>query len=145
MLLSSSTLTPQEVSFPDHRVVYYGGCSTPYRDNSVLRLPLGMHDPRFLNYRSDLKCLSIGGFSWGSYSSGAEQLSLALLCDVYDNDARALRLYPHLCNVLVQHIPPTSHWILSDSDIRSSVRSIETIFGWNWIEKYQCYSDEIPV
>ena len=142
---SNGTLSLVEPSSPDHRIVVYSGRATPFGDNPVLRVHLGERNQHNLDPRTDLKRISLDGLSWGSYSPGAEQLALALLSDVLDNDPRALRLYPHLCNVLIQYMPAADDWMLADCDIRAFIRSIETIFGWNWLEKYQRYSDELPV
>lgn len=141
----NETLSLVTTSSPNHRIVVYSGRATRFGYNPVRPCHVGESHSTALDPRTDLKRISLQGLSWGSHSNGAEQLALALLGDVLDNDPRALRLYPHLCNVLIQQIPAATDWMLTDEDIRVCVRSIETVFGWNWLEKYQCYSDELPV
>lgn len=48
---------------------------------------------RGLPPRNDLRDHSPDGFAWGYGGSGPSQLSLAILCDHFGDDAKALRLY----------------------------------------------------
>ncbi len=145
MLHSSRIQAPSELCSQPNGVVLYRGCAIPDGANSVVRFHLGEFRDSPLPTRTDLKTLSFNGFSWGTCSPGTGQLALALLCDVLDDDARALRLYPHLCDLLVRNLSAANCWILTDSDVRLAVESIETAMGWNWAEKQQCYADQIPV
>lgn len=145
MLHSTETQAFQETYSPHPGIVVYSGSTISGDGNAVFSFHLGDHCRRALSPRIDLKRISTEGFYWGTDSPGAEQLSLALLCDVLDNDPRALRLCSPLCNLMVRHLPRSSDWMLADSDIRAAVHSIETVLGWNWVEKFQCYADELPV
>jgi len=46
-----------------------------------------------LSPRTDLRNHSSTGFEWGVIGNGAQQLALAILCDFYGDDAKALDFY----------------------------------------------------
>ena len=67
-------------------------------------------DPRF-----DLCKYSPPGFTWGDGKSVSAQLSLALLADALDNDARALRLHHRFNRRVVTMLP--ARWTMTRSRI----------------------------
>jgi Family of unknown function (DUF6166) len=75
-------------------------------------------DPRF-----DLQRNSRDAFSWGKGSEGAAQLSVALLADALQNDARALRLHSRFNERVVNIFP--ERWTVSRSRILAYVNMIE--------------------
>ncbi|MHB1841188.1 MAG: DUF6166 domain-containing protein [Acidobacteriaceae bacterium] len=145
MLHSGRIQAPSELCSQTDGMFLYRGSRIPDGGTSVVRFHLGELRGSPLPARTDLKTLSFNGLSWGTRSPESGQLALALLCDVPNDDARALRLYPHLCDLLVQNLSTANCWILTDFDVRLAVESIETAMGWDWAEKQQCYADQIPV
>ena len=148
MLHSSRIQAPQAPSGPCFQpdgMILYSGSIAPDGRGNVVRMNLGECRLSPLPTRTDLKTLSFNGFSWGTCSPGAGQLALALLCDVLGNDARAVRLYSYLCDLVVRNLSPSASWTLTDHDVRLAVESVESTMRWNWVEQRNCYADEIPL
>lgn len=123
----------------------YSGSIAPNGQGAVIRMNIGEYHHTPLPTRTDLKTLSFIGFGWGTCSPVAGQLVLALLCDVLGNDARAVRLYSYLCDLVVRNLSPSASWTLTDHDVRLAVESVESTMRWNWVEQRNCYADEIPL
>ncbi len=70
---------------------------------------------RLLDPRFDLRKHSPAGFAWGNGSSVSAQLSLALLADALQNDARALRLHNRFNRRVVTMLP--ARWTMTRSRI----------------------------
>lgn len=65
--------------------------------------------------RTDLRNHSSSGFDWGTGNSGSAQLALALLCDFYRDDKRALEYYEEFKTDMIAPIGGTSWTIKSDT------------------------------
>ncbi|MGH7173841.1 MAG: DUF6166 domain-containing protein [Gemmataceae bacterium] len=76
-----------------------------------------------LNPRNDLRRHS-SEFNWGYGGSGPAQLALALAADVLGDGDRAQAVYQKLKFKLVGRLP-NEEWVLSESQIRSAIESIE--------------------
>jgi Family of unknown function (DUF6166) len=94
---------------------YVGGRSLAGAEVTVDSKPL---DPRF-----DLKRLSPTGFEWTYEGHGPAQLSLALLADHLDDDAKALRLYEPFMRAVVAELD--NSWELTSADIDAALKGIE--------------------
>jgi uncharacterized protein DUF6166 len=77
---------------------------------------------RPLDNRSDLRDYSTM-FEWGRDSAGAAQLSLALLADALDNDARAQLLHQHFKNRVILDLP--ERWTMTRSRILAHAKMLE--------------------
>ena len=75
-------------------------------------------DPRF-----DLRKHSPPGFAWGNGNSVSAQLSLALLADALQNDARAVRLHNRFNRRVVTMLP--ARWTMTRSRIIDYADMIE--------------------
>ena len=71
-----------------------------------------------LDPRLDLANHSPTGLSWGYQGSGPAQLSLALLADALEDDARALKIYQPFKFAYIARMPATQEWVLSSNMIR---------------------------
>jgi hypothetical protein len=76
-----------------------------------------------LDPRSDL-CKHSSGFGWGTSGNvGPEQLSVALLADALQDDARALKLHERFRTRVITILPP--RWTITRSRIRAHADRIE--------------------
>lgn len=73
-------------------------------------------DDHILNPRRDIKDFSLM-FSWGYYSSGAAQLSLAILANEFDQ-VTALRFYQRFAESVLGSKPTSQGWVIDSNDIR---------------------------
>ena len=64
-----------------------------------------------LKRRTELRNHSATGFEWGLNSGGSAQLALALLCDFYRDDAKALEFYDEFKTDIIAPIG-ASNWVL---------------------------------
>lgn len=71
-----------------------------------------------LDPRLDLANHSPTGLSWGYEGSGPAQLSLALLADALDDDAKALKLHQPFNSAYIARIDAKMEWVLSANMIR---------------------------
>ncbi len=78
---------------------------------------------RLLDPRVDLCKHSPPGFAWGNGNSISAQLSLALLADAIQNDARALRLHNRFNRRVVTMLP--ARWTMTRSRILDYADMIE--------------------
>lgn len=78
-----------------------------------------------LRERRDLRNHSPTGFEWGYNGSGPAQLSLAILADYLNDDARALRLYQDFKRDVVARILD-AEWTLTGAQIEAAVARIES-------------------
>ena len=79
-------------------------------------------DKWFLNGRNDLRNYS-ETFEWGRDSAGATQLSLALLADALDNDARAQLLHQSFKDRVIVGLP--ERWTITRSRIIAHAKMLE--------------------
>ena len=75
--------------------------------------------------RRDLRNHSPTGYSWGYGGSGPSQLSLAILADFLEDDARALQLYqPYKWRVIAQ-LPQDRGFRITGAEIADVVAVLE--------------------
>jgi hypothetical protein len=80
-----------------------------------------------LDSRTDLHNYS-STFEWGSDSAGAAQLSVALLADALDNDARAQSIHQKFKSRVVAELP--DRWTMTRSRILAHAKMLELLgFG----------------
>jgi hypothetical protein len=80
-------------------------------------------DRHSLDPRLDL-CKHSSGFGWGTTGNvGPEQLSVALLADALQDDARALKLHERFRKRVITILPP--RWTITRSRIRAHADRIE--------------------
>jgi hypothetical protein len=65
--------------------------------------------------RNELRNHSATGFDWGTGNSGASQLALAMLCDFFRDDNKALDYYDEFKTDIVAPIGGTTWAIKSDT------------------------------
>jgi len=74
-------------------------------------------DPRF-----DLRVVSKDGFEWSYEGPAPAQLSLALLCDHFGDDERALTVYePFMVEVVANF---GNEWEMSSADVDAALESL---------------------
>jgi hypothetical protein len=79
-----------------------------------------------LDPRLDVRDFARGrGFSWGYGGAGATQLSLAILCEYYRDEAKALELVHHFKWQTVADLPEGKPWTLCRRDLYVVLREIE--------------------
>ena len=84
-------------------------------------------EKRPLDSRTDLHNYSTT-FEWGSDSAGAAQLSLALLADALDNDARAQSIHQKFKSRVIVDMP--ERWTMTRSRILAHAKMLERLeFG----------------
>ena len=84
-------------------------------------------EKRPLDSRTDLQNYS-ETFEWGRDSAGAAQLSLALLADALDNDARARSIHQKFKSRVIVDMP--ERWTMTRSRILAHAKMLERLeFG----------------
>ncbi len=82
------------------------------------------HGSRELPMRRDLADLA-PGFGWGYAVHPARQLALAMLCDLWGDDGRALCYYEGLAFGLIAGIQ-THDWELTDQQVRDVLDRLDS-------------------
>ena len=70
----------------------------------------------FLPPRLDLRPYSPSGYD--CVGRGAAQLALAILADLLDDDAKALKLHGKFESDVITHLPHEHNWTLEATDVR---------------------------
>lgn len=83
-------------------------------------------DGRPLKPRTDLRNHSPDGFEWGYGGSGPAQLSLAILADFLEDDAKALQLYQPFKWRTVAQWEMKIRWQLNGAEIADVVAVLES-------------------
>jgi hypothetical protein len=96
------------------------------KDNgdAVVRRKRAGRSPR-LPWRLDLSNHSPTGLEWGYGGSGPAQLSLAILADALDDDARALKLHQKFKWKVIGRLSQAAPWQLSLAQVQAEVAMIE--------------------
>ena len=79
---------------------------------------------RLLDWRFDLHNHSPNGFEWGYAGSGPSQLALAICADVFRDDARAVRIYHSVKDMLIAPIK-SDEGTLTESEVRDAIELAE--------------------
>lgn len=82
-------------------------------------------DTAVLQPRHDLRNHSPDGFNWGYGGSGPAQLALALVADVLNDDARALRTYQPFKWRVVARWRQSIGWSITEDEILATVVALE--------------------
>ncbi len=80
---------------------------------------------RFLNPRNDLMNHSPDGLSWGYGGSGAAQLALAMLMEIFNDWERVRPIYQRFKEHFVARIPQNTNWTADGIDILAMALAIE--------------------
>ncbi len=84
---------------------------------------------RPLAERTDLRHYSHIGFDWGYHGRGAMQLALAILCDYFHDDNKALMYECEFRWMVICKLPQGEHFTLTDVLIEKQLSTIRGYMG----------------
>lgn len=80
---------------------------------------------KFLEPRNDLVDHSPDGLSWGYSGSGAAQLAVAILMEIFNDWVRVQPIYQRFMDCFVAKIPQNTNWTADGSDLMAMALAIE--------------------
>lgn len=80
---------------------------------------------QFLDPRNELVDHSPDGLSWGYRGSGAAQLAVAMLMEIFNDWERVQPIYQRFKDCFVAQIPQNTNWIADGSDVMAMALAIE--------------------